>query len=304
MNNKYLVNKTLKISIIDSERVQFRYPDYNNFTIEFNSNILQSIIMTEGTMSYEDWVTKITECGVGSEDAVDILNDLLSCGVICPERMIINNMFDSLLANEDFRTLELKKEVLDNIMIKKVGIFGSGELAEIVKDSVNKVTNMEISKDNPDMIFVCCDYDDISSLKSLWKNSPDSLLKLAFWFDGGALRLGPFFILNESACFSCFADRINSASQFIDEAEVYESQLPISVSNLPLGITIENLASYIVLRTLNLAKTRQFNILEPSNVESWAILTGEYSKKFVVRNPFCSTCTDVERPKRAIRDMA
>ncbi|NOI95381.1 hypothetical protein [Vibrio sp. T3Y01] len=304
MNNKYLVNKTLKISVINNEKVQFRYPDYNNVTIEFSSNIIQSIVMTDSIMSYEDWLTKITEYGVESEDVEDIFNDLLSLGVIHAERMGINNTFDSLLANEDLRTLELKKDVIDSLIIKNVGVFGSGELADIVKNSIKRVSNMEESQDNPDITFICCDSDDISSIKSLWKNSPDSLLKVAFWFDGGTLRLGPFSILNESACFNCFADRINSASQFIDEAEVYDLTLPISVSNLPLGITINNLASYIVMRTLNLAKVRQFNILEPSNVESWAVLTGEYSKKFVVRNPFCSTCSDVERPKRAIRDMA
>ncbi|WP_305819468.1 hypothetical protein [Photobacterium leiognathi] len=304
MNNRYLVNKALKINVIDNERVQFRYPNYDNITIDFNSEILQLIVMTKGIMSSEDWVIKITEYGVESEDAVDIFDDLLSCGVLHAERMEINNTFDSLLANEDSRTLELKKDVLDNLMIKNVGIFGSGELVDIVKESVKEVSNMEISQDAPDITFICCDSDDISCLKELWGNSPNSLLKIAFWFDGGALRLGPFSILNETACFSCFADRINSASHFIDEAEVYDSKLPIAVSDLRLGVTIKNLASYIVMRTLNLAKARQFNILEPSNVESWTILTGEYYKKFVVRNPFCSTCTDVERPKRAIRDMA
>ncbi|MEF2509959.1 TOMM precursor leader peptide-binding protein [Vibrio mimicus] len=304
MLNQFIVLKASKLSLIDRGRVQLRFPDYNHVTLEFDSSkTLQEILMTDGARSREDWLVRIAQCGVSPEDATDVLDGLIAVGAIHAERMAVSDAFDALLAHEDCRSRQIKKGLIDDFVINRVGVYGAGELARITQGAVSVVPGMQISQTVPDIVFVCCDIDDMPTLRETWKNAPEARLKIAFWFDGGALRLGPIYVAGETACISCFATRTDAASQFIDEATAYQIASPLAVCVLPLGPTITNLATYIVMRTLHLAKSGQFNVLEPGTLETWSILTGMSSKKFVLRNPFCPDCSDIDRPKRAIRDM-
>ncbi|QJF57862.1 TOMM precursor leader peptide-binding protein (plasmid) [Aeromonas salmonicida subsp. salmonicida] len=245
----------------------------------------------------------IEQCGVTVDDAAELLDGLITIGAIHAERLTVNNAFDAMLAHEDCRCRQIKKGDIDNFVINSVGVYGKGELARITQEAVVEVSGMHLSLKAPDIIFVCCDTDDMPTLLETWEATPEARLKIAFWFDGGALRLGPVCVAGETACLSCFASRSNAASQFIDEATAYQAAAPLVVSTLPLGPAVTNLASYIVMRTLLLAQAGQFNLLEPGTLVTWSILTGMSYKKFILRNPFCQSCSDINRPTRAIRDM-
>ncbi|MCZ0753789.1 TOMM precursor leader peptide-binding protein [Aeromonas enteropelogenes] len=304
MPNQFTVLKASKLSLIDRDRVQLRFPDNNHVTLEFDSKTLQEILTTNSALSREDWIVRITQCGVTVEEAADLLDGLIAVGAIHAERMTVSNAFDALLAHEDCRSRQVKQGDIDDFVINCVGVYGTGELARITQDAADVVFGIKRpSVVEPDMVFVCCDIDDMPTLLDTWKTAPEARLKIAFWFDGGALRLGPVYVPGESACISCFVTRTDAASQFIDEAVAYHTSSPLAACILPLGLTIASLATYIVMRTFHLAKSGQFNVLEPGTIETWAVLTGMSSKKFVLRNPFCPGCSDIDRPKRAIRDM-
>lgn len=303
MLDELSLTKSASINKIDAGRVQIRFPDHNHITLECETTLLQSIFDQKESLSAEKWIALLCRNGVSAEDAEPFLQGLVGAGVINRERLSVNDQFDSLLAREDVNTAAIKQGEIDNFDLKQIGVYGDCQLANLARDCLGGLPGCIYTEDTPDFAIVVQDNDNMTTLSQRWSDAPAAKFKTAFWFDGGALRLGPGHIPGETACIDCFLARTEAASQFTDEARTYRHNGVEPLYLLPLGQSVADLSRYILTRTARLARAGQFNILKPGHLETWSILSGSSSRVAVLRNPFCPTCSDYDAPLRAIRDM-
>ncbi|WP_293575072.1 hypothetical protein [Phaeobacter sp.] len=303
MADELYLTKSASINKIDSERVQIRFPDHNHVTLECDAALLQRIFDQKEGLSADNWIDLICCNGVPADAAEPFLQGLMSAGVINRERLSVNDWFDSLLAREDVNTAVVKQGEIDNFDLTRIGVYGNCPLADIARRGLGGLPGGVYTEDAPDFAIVVQDNDNMSKLSQRWSDAPAAKFKTAFWFDGGALRLGPGHIPGETACIDCFLARTEAASQFTDEARTYRHTGAEPLYSLPLGQSVADLSRYILTRTVRLARGGQFNILKPGHLETWSVLSGTSSRVAVLRNPFCSTCSDYDAPLRAIRDM-
>lgn len=297
------LTKSASINKIDAERVQIRFPDHNHITLECEAALLQQVFSQKETLPTEKWIDLLCRNGVPTDAAEPFLQGLMSAGVINRERLSVNDQFDALLARDDVNTAVIKQGEIDGFDLTRIGVYGDCQLADIARDCLSGLPGGIYSEDAPDFAIIVQANDNMRQLSQRWSETPKAKFKTAFWFDGGALRLGPGHIPGETACIDCFLARTEAASQFADEARTYRHYGVEPLYSLPLGQSIADLSRYILTRTARLARAGQFNVLKPGHLETWSILSGTSSRVAVLRNPFCPTCSDYDAPLRAIRDM-
>ncbi|GAA8432855.1 hypothetical protein [Helicobacter pylori] len=297
----FQVLPTLKCNIIESNKVQLRFPNSQCLTIDYNSKVISRILNYKGSQNKNAWITYMKQSGVYNPDQLfDLFTNI---GALCiNEDNEISEIIDANLLFESHKTYLVRNTILNIPHFKTIQIVGEGELFSLCIKYIKNYTKIKVSHNNPDIVLICSDTDNIDYLKNKWNISYNSQLKLVFWCDNEMIRLGPIHVRDESACFECYLKRSLASSHFKEEMLSFNRNGDTRLHKIALGSCVKSLATYIFLRTLRLIHLRQFHILKPGLLESWNIINGTYSNKIVLRNTFCDYCSK-NTPKRAIRDM-
>ncbi|NHB25838.1 hypothetical protein EXT00_02180 [Helicobacter pylori] len=298
---EFRVLPTLKCNIINSNKVQLRFPNSQCLTIKYDSKTISKILSYQGIQNKDAWIKHMKKSGANNPDQLFEL--FTNTGTFCiNENNATSEMIDANLLHESHQTYLVRNTVLDIPHFKTIQIIGKGELFSLCIENLKNYTQIKASYTTPDIVLICSDTDNIDYLKNQWNASYNSQLKLVFWCDNEMLHLGPVHIRDESACFECYLKRSLASSHFREEMLSFNRNGDTRIHKIALGLCIESLATYIFLRTLRLIYLKQFHILKPGLLESWVINNGSYSNKVVLRNTFCNCCSK-NVPKRAIRNM-
>ncbi len=266
-NETFRVLPTLKCNIIDSDKVQLRFPNSQCLTIKYNSEAIHRILSCQNIQDKGAWVGYMKQNGASNSDQLFEL--FVNTGVFCVnEGDTIDEVIDANLLYESHQTYLVRNTVLDIPYFKTIQIIGEGELFSLCVKNLKNYTKIKASYTNPDIVLICSDTDSIDFLRDQWRSSYNSQLKMIFWCDNEMLRLGPIHIRDESACFECYIKRSLASSHYREEMLSFNKNGDTRLYKTTLGSCVESLASYIFLRTLRLIYSRQFHILKPGSLES------------------------------------
>lgn len=305
MQMNLTLNPAVRLSIVSSESLQFRFPDYGHITIACDPQLMATILSDKQPKSAEDWETTfVTEklCH-DANVAKELLQSLVGINVLVNFNQDITTRGQSILMHEHLKTKQLKT-AFATPTISKVGIAGEGIIADIIKQAVSNISELNCADTgDSDYIIVVSDLPNISKLREMYKSVGKSEYKSAMWLDDGSFRNGPLHVKGESACLECFVARSRASTNFFAEVTANHESFYEGTNLLPLGSMEQSLIAYAIERHLRLLMQGQFDLIVPGQLETWDILSGEKEVGMILRNPYCDCIDNAANPTRTIRDI-
>ena len=267
------VNRVARLSVVDAERVQIRFPQNDHFTVRFNSEVMEKIALTTEKLDEAGWRHRFEIFGVPKEHTEQLLDSLVGAGLIIRSTLPEIEMLGELWEHEHSLTKAVKFG-LEVPMITTVGVVGEGLIAGWASKAADQKPLVLAAPEVADFVLICADEENFGRMRSLWAETSETKLKAMLWFDGASLRFGPLHIVGETACFGCYLKRLNASSHYVDEAKAYEAGDKVipcgGGAAMPRGA--EDLTAFVVKWVLSCIVAAQYNRLKPSAIYSWNML--------------------------------
>ena len=297
------VNPSISICTVSDTLIQLIFPDRTCLSMEGDSAKLGEFLSHEGPLQQDVWCARLEDLGMDPLASAETFEGLRYSNILVPSRGKDIPLFEAVFQSESSR-VGIAQEFLSQSNVENVAIFGTGEICDVVTRATGEVySSINNQTAEADMKIVCSDSENFPDLMQLWSDAGPARFKVGVWFDGGSVRLGPFQVAGETACIHCFAKRRISSAKFVEEAVSYHKHGISKKTGAGLGDAGIALTTFIISRFLHSVQNNLFHILQPGYVESWSILTGEKSKSYVLRDPYCKCCGMSEKSPAAVRTI-
>ncbi|WP_342540148.1 hypothetical protein MHI39_21300 [Heyndrickxia sp. FSL K6-6286] len=181
---------------------------------------------------------------------------------------------------------------VSEIYKRKIGIIGNSQLSNILFTYLNKIFSVEIIENSStltdkDLYIVVDDHENIDLFKHVSKKLYNKTNFLRIVVDVESIHIGPLIIANESACYSCFLNRLITNNDNPDLFVKYNKNFR-KIDSLP--------QEYLDI-CFNLVKLELINFF--SNAIPCNVVGNEYALFFenmetylspVLRIPNCTLC--------------
>ena len=190
-------NPTISVNGIDDDVAQIRFAGGNPITFELYGNKIADLLGSFEFIEKEELTERLVDAGIDREYAEELISVFEQSSIYVDDcDADFSDRQHALFYHESLVIGPARKHLQDN-PIKAVHVEGTGELAEqaaLVCESLGKKSDAS----QPDMVFVAHDRDDMPALQAGWQNSPGADFKIAIWFDGLCLKIGPLSVRDES----------------------------------------------------------------------------------------------------------
>ncbi|GHR56417.1 hypothetical protein [Helicobacter pylori] len=108
----FQVLPTLKCNIIESNKVQLRFPNSQCLTIDYNSKVISRILNYKGSQNKNAWITYMKQSGVYNPD--QLFDLFINIGALCiNEDNEISEIIDANLLFESHKTYLVRNTILN-----------------------------------------------------------------------------------------------------------------------------------------------------------------------------------------------